>query len=184
MNDVITADGRRRPRVKKEMNRNQLIRMREIFGPFFKVLNDYCTSYSIYKCHIYGETLLREGGKEEHMVNFDFVVSGANGTLKEDYLVYSFERDDVFFSDKFTFERGHEEDVIKAIKKLIYDFNSITTPFNKITVENGTRWVLGIIGEDVDRNGVLYEGYVIFLKSDLAFEEYAIPTNENDVVLY
>jgi hypothetical protein len=158
--------------------------MKEIFGPFFKVFNDYCTSYSIYKCHIYGETLCQPNGGEEHRINFDFVVSGANGTVKEDYMVYSFEKDDVFYSDKFTFDRGHEEAVINAIRKVIYDFNSISTPFNKITVENGTRWVLGIIGEDVDRNGVLYDGYVIFLKSDLVFDEYSIPTNENDVVLY
>ena len=63
-------------------------------------------------------------------------------------------------------------------------FNTIPFSLKRMSVENGTRWVMGIVGEDVDRKTKqVIDGYAIFLKSDMVLEEYAVPADENDVII-
>lgn len=176
---------RRTPTVKKEMNKNQLIRMREIFKPFFKALNDNCLSYVIYKCNISGRSIIRADKTEEDLVDFEFTVSGESGNYRKDIITYSFNRDDIFYnSDRFVFEEGCEGLLLQAFRNVINGFNTIPFSFNRMTVENGTRWVMGIVGEDVDRKTKqVIDGYAIFLKSDMVLEEYAVPADENDVII-
>lgn len=180
----VVVNGVRRPRICKQMNRNQMIRMKEIFGPFFKTLEDYCESYVIYKCTIYGEMRRSSAGKEIPVINFDFSVSSENGSLKRDYIVYRMDTEEVLYNKSFKFEESAKEKVANAVRKIVYDFNSITTRFNKITAENGSKWISGIMAEDVGKDGQLYEGYVIFLKSDRNFNEYALASYEEDVEIY
>lgn len=176
---------RRTPTVKKEMNKNQLIRMREIFKPFFKALNDNCLSYVIYKCNISGRSIIHADKTEEDLVDFEFTVSGESGNYRKDIITYSFNRDDIFYnSDRFVFEEGCEGLLLQAFRNVINGFNTIPFSFNRMTVEKGTRWVMGIVGEDVDRKTKqVIDGYAIFLKSDMVLEEYAVPADENDVII-
>lgn len=176
---------RRTPTVKKEMNKNQLIRMREIFKPFFKALNDNCLSYVIYKCNISGRSIIHADKTEEDLVDFEFTVSGESGNYRKDIITYSFNRDDIFYnSERFVFEEGCEGLLLQAFRDVINGFNTIPFSFNRMTVENGTRWVMGIVGEDVDRKTKqVIDGYAIFLKSDMVLEEYAVPADENDVII-
>ena len=94
----------------KYLNGNQLIRMREIFNPFFKVLEECCTSYAIYKCTIEAEVV---GG--ESRVKFDFKVSDERGTAKVDTILYVIEEDCFYVKDSFKFEKGSERKVNNAI---------------------------------------------------------------------
>lgn len=186
MNSDSNLGTRRHPTVKKEMNKNQLIRMREIFKPFFKALNDNCLSYVIYKCNISGRSIIHEDKTEEDLVDFEFTVSGESGNCRKDIITYSFNRDDIFYnSNRFEFEPGSEGLLLQAFRDVINGFNTIPFSFNRMTVENGTRWVMGIVGEDVDKKTKqIIDGYAIFLKSDMVLEEYAVPADDSDVVLY
>lgn len=159
----------------KYLDRNELIRVKEIFYPFFKTLEDYCLSYSIYSVSIQG---LSMGGRR--FVSFDFTVSTANGSIRKDSIMYNVDTTEIFYSDKFKFERGSEEKILYAVRSVIDGINTIPHNINKLTVEAGTSWVMGIIGKDIE-NGVMYDGYVMFLKSDVVFESYGLPSWEMKV---
>lgn len=164
---------------RKYLNSNQLIRMREIFAPFFRVLEDRCISYSIYNCKIEGKTV----GNESRIV-FDFLVSDEKGVEKRDVIIYVLEEDDFYVRDTFKFEKGSEKKVREAIKKVIYDLNSVDILFNKIHVEFGSRWIMGGIFEDIDpKTGVKYDGYILFLKSELAFGDHSVQMEDKSFLL-
>lgn len=183
MNGMETQKGSYRRA--REMNRNQLIRIREIFAPFFRVFSDYCVSYAVYNCIIEAEERKNEKGEDTFIICFTFDVSGENGvTVKRDIL-YSVEKDEVYYNPKeFVFEKGHYDDLEKAIRDVIKGFNSIDIPFNKMIVEEGTRWVYGMIGKGCNEKGEEYSDYVIFVKSEKVFGSYALPKYDSEVELY
>ena len=66
MNGMETQKGSYRRA--REMNRNQLIRIREIFAPFFRVFSDYCVSYAVYNCIIEAEERKNEKGEDTFII--------------------------------------------------------------------------------------------------------------------
>lgn len=158
----------------KYLNRNQLIRIKEIFNPFFRVFEDHCLSYSIYKVVIQAEMF-----DAKPYLSLDFMVSDVNGSLKSDSIMYSLNDDDLFYSDSFKFERGSDGKILSAVKKMMLDLDTIPIKLNKLIVESGSRWTLGVLGDDVDpKTNEKYDGSVLFLKSDLMFNAYSL-TNED-----
>lgn len=158
----------------KYLSKNQLIRIKEIFKPFFDTLNDTCISYSIYRVSVQG-TLLNN----RRYVSLDFTVSDEGGHLKQDSLMYDIDADDLFYSDKFKFVKNSEKTLLSSIKRMIEEMGTIPIDLNKLVIENGTSWTLGVIGPDVDRHtGTVYDGAVLFLKSNLYFEQYSLKESE------
>lgn len=154
----------------KYLNRNQLIRVKEIFNPFFKVFDENCLSYSIYRVVIQAEMF-----NKKPYLSLDFMVSDINGSMKTDSIMYSLNEDDLFYSDSFKFEEGSNGKILSAVKKMMLDLDTIPIKLNKLIVESGSRWTLGVLGDDIDpKTKEKYDGSVLFLKSDLMFSAYSL----------
>ena len=150
----------------------QLVRVGEIFRPFFSVLESYCSSHVFYKVSISGEPV---NGVTRY--NFAFQASNEDGNLVGSGFGATFipSEKSVCWSKGVIFEKGAMKKVYEAFQNVIDGINTIDIPLNSVLAEAGDKWVFGAVLEDRDqRTDVLYNGHILFLKSNRYFGDYGL----------
>lgn len=152
-----------------KLGENQLTRMKEIFVPFFKVIEEECDEFAFYMLN-----LRVVPNSRKPAIQFEFITSNESGTQKEVRMAYNLEEGKTYIERVFHLTDAQEAKVSKAVEKVIWDLNGIpdkSLKLNQAIIEFGDKFKEGYLYWDDD---YIEGGDGLLLKSNRIYKDYAL----------
>lgn len=152
-----------------KLGENQLTRMKEIFVPFFKVIETECDEFAFYMLN-----LRVVPNSRKPAIQFEFITSTESGTQKEVRMAYNLEENKTYIERVFHLTDAQEDRVSKAVEKVIWDLNGIpdkALKLNQALIEFGDKFKEGYLYWDDD---YIEGGDGLLLKSNRIYKDYAL----------
>lgn len=152
-----------------KLGENQLTRMKEIFVPFFKVIETECDEFAFYMLN-----LRVVPNSRKPAIQFEFITSTESGTQKEVRMAYNLEENKTYIERVFHLTDAQEDRVSKAVEKVIWDLNGIpdkALKLNQALIEFGDKFKEGYLYLDDD---YIEGGDGLLLKSNRIYKNFGL----------
>lgn len=165
-----------------QFTKTQLIRMGEIFRPFFDELE-----VSLYSHLVYRVSIMRDYSPDSgSYVRMYFTLSDEEGVQKDAWAIFNETKKTLeWSSNKLKFDKSRSAKLKKAFIDVIEGIDTIDIDMDVVLVEAGSKWVFGMVVQDETnaefKNRKEKDDYILFLKSNLYFEDYALKKDGNSV---
>ena len=164
-----------------KLNKVQLTRIGEIFRPFFDELENTLISHIVYRVS-FSRDFNPESGS---FVRMYFTLSDEEGVQQDAWVVFNEgSKDWVWSLKKVKFDNSRLKELKKAFVNVIAGIDSIEINMGMVIVEAGTKWVFGTVVKDESKtikHRKKTQDYILFLKSNQYFEDYALKKDGNSV---
>ena len=152
-----------------KLGENQLTRMKEIFVPFFRVIEEECDEFAFYMLN-----LRVVPNSRKPAIQFEFLTSIESGAQKQVRMAYNLNENRTYIGKEFHLTEVQEAKINKAVEKVIWDLNGIpdkSLKLNQALIEFGDKFKEGYLYWDDD---YIEGGDGLLLKSNRIFKDYAL----------